>query len=129
MIVADFLIAFIIAMFFTMVLAVSGQKHRSWKKIVTIFLIILFTSWAGGVWITPVGPSFLGIYWISFFIIALILALVMEIMASLHATDSNIDKRENQKKEETLEIVLSISFFMLMIAVIIIIIAGYFHRT
>jgi hypothetical protein len=129
MILGDFLIALIIAMFFTMVLAVSGQKHRSGKKIVAIFLIILFTSWAGGVWISPIGPSFLGIYWISFFIIALIIALVMEIMAVLHATPSNIDKRETYKKEETLEILLGISFITLMIAVIIIIIAGYFHRS
>lgn len=126
---ADFLIALIIAMFFTIVLAVSGQKHRSWVKILAIFLIILLTSWAGGVWITPVGPTFSGIYWISYFIIALILALIMEVVSTLHAAPSKIDKKENQKKEESLEILLSISFFILLIVIIIIIIAGYFHRT
>lgn len=126
---ADFLIALIIAIFFTIVLAVSGQKHRSWVKILAIFLIILLTSWAGGVWITPVGPTFSGIYWISYFIIALILALIMEVVSTLHAAPSKIDKKENQKKEESLEILLSISFFILLIVIIIIIIAGYFHRT
>lgn len=126
---ADFLIALIIAMFFTIVLAVSGQKHRSWVKILAIFLIILLTSWAGGVWITPVGPTFSGIYWISYFIIALILALIMEVVSTLHAAPSKIDKKENQKKEESLEILLSISFFILLIVIIVIIIAGYFHRT
>ncbi len=128
MIFGDFLIALVIAMFFTIVLAVSGQKHRSWKRIITIFLIILLTSWAGGVWINPVGPAFLGIYWISFFIVALILALIMETVSTLHAMPSKIDNKETRKKEETLEILLSVSFLILLIVVIIVIITGYFHR-
>lgn len=127
MILGDFLIAFVIAIFFTTMLGATGQKHRSVKKLIIIFLIILLTSWAGGVWISPVGPAFLGFYWISFFIVALILALVMETISTLHSTPSNIDKKETRKKEEALEILLGVSFLILLIVVIIVIIAGYFH--
>lgn len=128
MIIGDFLIALVIALFFTIVLVVSGQKHRSWKRIITIFLIMLFASWAGGVWITPVGPAFLGIYWVSFLIVALILALIMETISALHAVPEDIDKRETRKKEESLEILISASFLILLIVFIIVIIIGYINR-
>jgi MFS family permease len=129
MILGDFFIALIIALFFTTVLAISGKKHRTWKRIITIFLIILFASWAGGIWIAPVGPAILGIYWLSFFIVALILALIMETVSALHASPSDIDKKETRKEEETLEILISTSFLILLIVFIIVIVIGYLKRT
>jgi hypothetical protein len=129
MIFGDFLIALIISLFFTIVLAASGQKHRSWKRIIIIFLIMLFASWAGGVWITPIGPTFLGIYWVSFFTVALILALILETISTLHATASDINKKETRKKEETLEVLISVSFLILLIVFIIVIIIAYIKRT
>jgi len=128
MIFGDFLMALVIALFFTIVLTVSGKKYRSWKRIIVIFLIMLFASWAGGVWITPVGPAFLGIYWLSFFIVALILALTLETVSALHATPSDIDKKETRKKEEALEILISTSFLILLIVFMIVIIVGYIKQ-
>jgi hypothetical protein len=125
MIFGEFLIALVIALFFTIVLAVSGKKHRTWKKMITIFLLMLFASWAGGIWISPVGPAFLGIYWLSFFIVALILALILETVSALHASPSDINKKETRKKEEALEILISTSFLILLILFIIVIVIGY----
>jgi uncharacterized membrane protein len=128
MILGDFLIAFVIALFFTIVLVASGRKHRSWKRIITIFMIILFASWAGGVWVTPVGPAILGIYWVSFFIVALILALIMETVSALHAAPQDISKKDTRKEEESLEILISTSFLILLIIFIAVIIIGYISR-
>ena len=129
MIFGEFLIALIISLFFTIVLVASSQKHRSWKKIITIFFILLFASWAGGVWITPVGPAFLGIYWLSFFLVALILALILETVSALHASPSDVDDKDTLKEEESLEVLISISFLLLLIIFIGVIIIGYINRT
>jgi MFS family permease len=128
MIFGDFLIALIIALFFTTVLTISGKKHRSWRKIIAIFLIMLFASWAGGIWITPVGPAFLGIYWLSFFVVALITVLILETVSTLHAAPFKEDKKETQKKEEALEVLISTSFLILLIVFVIIIVLGYAKR-
>jgi hypothetical protein len=129
MIFGDFLIALIISLFFTIVLVASRQKHRSWKKIITIFFILLFASWAGGVWITPVGPAFLGIYWLSFFIVALILSLVLETVSALHASPSDVAEKDTIKEEESIEVLISISFLLLLIIFIGVLIIGYINRT
>ena len=105
------------------------SKHRSWKKIITIFFILLLASWAGGVWITPVGPAFLGIYWLSFFTVALILSLVLETVSALHASPSDVDDKDTLKEEESLEVLISISFLLLLIIFIGVIIIGYINRT
>jgi MFS family permease len=128
MILGEFFIALVIALFFTIVLAVSGKKHRTWKRMIMIFLIILFSSWAGGVWITPIGPAFLGIYWLSFFIVALILSLILETVSTLHASPPDIDKKETRKEEESLEVLISSSFLILLIIFIIIIVIGYLKQ-
>ncbi len=125
MIFGEFLIALIIALFFTTILAVSGKKHRTWKKVITIFLIMLFASWAGGIWITPVGPAILGIYWLSIFVVALILALIMETVSAMHASPSDVSKKETKKEEETLEVLISTSFLILLIIFVIVIVIGY----
>lgn len=125
MILGEFLIALIIALFFTTILAVSGKKHRTWKRVITIFLIMLFASWAGGIWITPVGPAILGIYWLSIFVVALILALIMETVSAMHASPSDVSKKETKKEEETLEVLISTSFLILLIIFIIVIVIGY----
>jgi hypothetical protein len=124
MIFGEFLIALIIALFFTTILAVSGKKHRTWKKVITIFLIMLFASWAGGIWITPVGPTILGIYWLSIFVVALILALIMETVSAMHASPSDVSKNETKKEEETLEVLISTSFLILLIIFMIVIVIG-----
>lgn len=128
MIIVEFLIALIITLFFTTVLAISGKKHRSWKKIISIFFIMLFASWAGGIWITPVGPTFLDIYWLSYFMVALIVVLIMETVSALHAAPSDIDTKETRKKEEALEVLISTSFLTLIIVFIVIIVLRYIMR-
>lgn len=128
MIIGELLMALIISLFFTIVLTISGKKNRSWKKILVLFLILLFASWAGGIWITPVGPEFLGIYWLSFFVVALITALILETVSSLHAAPSDIDSTETRDKVEALEILVGTSFLILLIVFIFVIVLGYIKR-
>jgi hypothetical protein len=125
MIFGDFFMALVVALFFTILLTVSSKKYRSRKKIVVIFVIVLLASWAGGVWINPIGPAFLGIYWISFFMVALILALILETISALHASPSDIDEKETIKEEENLEVLISSSFLILLVVFVMVIIIGY----
>ncbi|MEW5894205.1 MAG: hypothetical protein AB1650_00360 [Candidatus Omnitrophota bacterium] len=57
----------------------EGGSHRGGlgDGALLFFFIIFLTAWAGGLWITPFGPAFFGIYWFPFLFFSLVTALLM----------------------------------------------------
>lgn len=71
------LVAFLLAIILTLLLAV-GFRGQSWGAGLLFFFLILFlATWAGGLWLTPVGPIMLGVPWMSFLLVALIVGLIL----------------------------------------------------
>ncbi|MDF0651564.1 MAG: hypothetical protein P0121_08875 [Nitrospira sp.] len=51
---------------------VGGRRDVNvWPVLVLFFLAI----WAGGLWLTPIGPSTIGVYWMPFLFVAIFIAL------------------------------------------------------
>jgi hypothetical protein len=73
MFLSDFFVALLIAQLLT---AIFGG-HRFGSAIFLFFVVLLFGTWAGGVWITPIGPPLGGVSWISFVFVGLFFALVL----------------------------------------------------
>jgi hypothetical protein len=124
---AELVFALAIALFYTVVFTVAGRRAKSWRRIVLFFLIIFFAAWAGGVWITPVGPVFLGVYWLIFFIVGLVFALLLEGLNAFSGVAKSKPKDEDIEGKE-IEKVISYVFLILFFAFVIIIVAGYLHR-
>jgi len=125
MIFVEMLFALAIALLFTVVLTALSRRARSRRRLIVFFSIIFFAAWAGGVWIAPVGPTLLGVYWLSFFIAGLIFALVMEAVSALSPP---VQSRDIQKKEENIEIEMGMFFWVLFFAFIVLIVVGYILR-
>jgi MFS family permease len=125
MIFVEMLFALAIALLFTVVFTGLSRRARSMRRRLIFFFIVFFAAWAGGVWVAPVGPTILGVYWLSFFIAGLIFALVMEAIAALSRPDQPSDI---QKKEANIEVEMGIFFWLLFFAFIVLIIVGYILR-
>ena len=77
MFITPLLVAFLLAIILTLLLAV-GLRGQPWGVgIVFFFLILFLATWAGGLWLTPVGPVMLGVPWMSFLLVALIVGLIL----------------------------------------------------
>lgn len=125
MIFVEMMFALAIALLFTVVFTALSRRARSRRRLIVFFSIIFFAAWAGGVWVAPVGPTLLGIYWLSFFIAGLIFALVMEAVSAL---SSPVQSSDIQKKEENIEIEMGMFFWVLFFAFIVLIVVGYILR-
>jgi hypothetical protein len=71
---AEILVALFLAFLVTWgVMAAGGDRAGSdiWPVFVLFFVLI----WAGGLWLRPVGPPVIGIYWLPFVLLAVMLAL------------------------------------------------------
>ncbi|MGB8959429.1 MAG: hypothetical protein WCC00_10535 [Candidatus Aminicenantales bacterium] len=131
MILVESLFALAVSLFLTVVFAVIGRRARSRRGVTAFFLLVFFGAWAGGIWITPVGPSLLGAYWLSFFAVGLIFALVLEAIGAFRSRPNLPgpgEIRRDKKEEHEIESVLNTFFAILLLTFMVAIVLGYIHR-
>lgn len=131
MIFIEMLFALAVSMFLTVVFAVFGRQAKTPRRVFVFGLIVFFGAWAGGVWLTPVGPAVLGVYWLTFFAVGLIFALVMEAFAAFAKPPSGPSPsaaQEEAKEEREIESVMWIFFWILVGAFLAAILLGYVRR-
>lgn len=78
----DFLLAIVIALVFSVLFVLvmgrrAGPGRSGPLPFVWLFLVLLMTAWAGGVWIGPMGPLLFGVAWLPFLLAGLLVALVI----------------------------------------------------
>ncbi|HSQ79189.1 MAG TPA: hypothetical protein VLN41_01210 [Candidatus Bathyarchaeia archaeon] len=131
MFLADAIFALGIAFFLTVVFAVLGRRARSGRGLMLFFTVVFLAGWAGGIWITPIGPSWLGVYWLSFFVVGLVFALLLEGLAAFSKRSAGREKMEEieAKEEREIEGVFNAFLLVLLIFFAVAIVIGYvFHR-
>lgn len=131
MILAEAVFALAVAFFLTVIFVALGLCARSWRRILVFFSLVFLAAWAGGIWITPVGPRFLGVYWLSFFVVGLIFALLQEALSASRKRSAPQDKVDELEAKEGREIeqVFDVFAFILLVAFIVVIVIGYIHRS
>jgi hypothetical protein len=75
-----FAVAFALAIAFLFVMVVGRvppSRSGTALPFVWLFVILLFTMWAGGAWIGPAGPLIFGVAWMPFLVVGLIVALII----------------------------------------------------
>lgn len=114
-------LAFIIALTTTLIFSAGLKSRGPWWL---FFAVVFFASWAGALWVNPVGPVFWGIAWIPMAVVGLIFAFILAAVAA-----------ENPRKEvaghgvssngRTTAVVIGSFFWLLLISLFIAIILGY----
>lgn len=130
MILIEAIFALGIAFFLTILFVALGRCARSRAAILVFFLLVFLGAWAGGIWIAPVGPRLMGVYWVSFFAVGLIFALLQGALNALPRSSKPCGRiAETEAKEgREIETVFDIFLFVLLVLFIVAIVIGYLHR-
>ncbi|MBZ0157332.1 MAG: hypothetical protein K8I29_14120 [Alphaproteobacteria bacterium] len=125
MLLMDLLFAFLIAMIVTVLFSMLFRRISTWASLLSFFFIVFLTTWAGGVWITPAGPSLWGVYWLPFVVVALVTAFILAAAAPICPPDTReMAARSVAKQSNTAEI-FGLFFWILLVALGITIIVRY----
>lgn len=123
----DLLFAFIIALIFAWILASSYRgrgvtRAGAWPIFFVFFLLILFATWAGGVWLVPFGPVLWGGYWLPFVAVGIIVWLLIAAFA-WESPPRRLDKSQpvapEQAGDEGVAIVLTVFFWIVIIVLLV----------
>jgi hypothetical protein len=105
-----------------------GFRRRALKSSILLFLIIIIlASWAGGLWINPMGPSAVGVYWLPFVIVGLIFAFIL-VSTLFTSPQRETDTVHVEQVESSAESAISIFLWLLLVILALMIVLGYLFR-
>jgi len=135
MIIPQFTLSIIIALVFSAIFAWIIRRQGPRGGFFWFFLIILLATWAGGIWIEPIGPVLWGVYWLPFLFIAFIFSLILSLSAhdrKPRTREDTLKEIEDARKEEALQeltyVTLNLFFWFLLAALAVAIVIRYVTR-
>ena len=120
------LFALVIACLLTLIFAI-GFRRQGWGIGLMIFFLVLFlATWAGGVWLTPIGPVWWGVPWLSFLLVGIVMALLLVALIpdGRRARPAADPTRETPAERDTL-VAIDIFFWVLIAGLFVTIIIRY----
>jgi hypothetical protein len=126
MVFLDFLTATGIAVLFTLVFAVGVGGHRRGEPLMTFFLLLLFLTWAGGLWLKPMTFGGQPAPWLGYLLAGLIFAALLAVLIApaprrRPGSTAIAAKSEGQKEF----IALNLVFVLFILVLILAIVGGY----
>jgi hypothetical protein len=130
--VAEFFVALIVALLVSVLFGYALRRRIPRKGFFWFFLILLLATWAGGMWIGPFGPSFRGIFWLPFVLVAVVVGAFLAAIAPRRAPTGRIETLEmleeieqKRKLEKLTYISFGVFFWVALFALITVIIVRY----
>lgn len=77
MVLIHFLFALSISLLLVALFAGSYRRDERWQDIFLIFFLIFLASWAGGLWLAPIGPLVWGVSLVPFLVTGVLFALLL----------------------------------------------------
>lgn len=124
--------AFIVALLLSLLLIpVVGRRRpggdQGWGAAIFFFVLLFLFIWAGGIWVAPaeIGPRMYDIYWVPFFIVGIIVALLIAAIPWHYPQTTHVPAEEEVRAESAAATVFGVFFWILAIVLIGVIIAAY----
>jgi uncharacterized membrane protein YraQ (UPF0718 family) len=120
----DLIFALAVGLVFAAIFSLIFRRTGPWASFFVFFIIIALASWAGGVWLLPVGPPLFGVFWIPFLIFGFTFAILLAASAPSRTYRSRRRATEDQSVVAAFDV-----FFIVLIGVLIAaIVVGYLFR-
>lgn len=127
-----FLIALIMALLVVLLVTRGFRRRGPWPAIWPLIVLILLASWAGGMWITPFGPSLWGVALLPFVVVAILFALFFAALPKspdekLREEETQVElvTAKEQYESEHKDFVLGWVFWFLAVLLLLAIIVRY----
>ncbi len=123
----DLLLALVIALVIGAVFVLGFRRERPGPGLLIFLLVLFLLTWAGGVWITPFGPTLWGSFWLPFLLVAIIVALVLSAFPPPGGERSTVKlvSEQEQAATETEAAALNVFFWVLIAILGSVILLGY----
>lgn len=113
----DFLVALFFAAFFVAIFGVAFRRQRRGAELGVFFILLLLIIWAGGIWLKPFGPPVGSTYWIGFFVVGFIFALLITALLAAGRRGRNHEAGRRQEESQLRRAVYMADVFLWVLIV------------
>jgi hypothetical protein len=122
--------ALLIALLLSAILitVVDRRGPGPWSGFLFFFMLLYLAVWAGGVWITPAGPTILGVGWLTYLVLGLVVMLLLAAVTPGRkrlSAPARAEPDQDVESVESREIVFSIFFWILVVVLLATIVSRY----
>lgn len=122
----DFFLALAIAGLVTAAFTLLFGRRGPWASFPLFFLVIFLAAWAGGVWVTPIGPPVGGVYWLPFLVVAVLFAFLLAATTPPERPpQSRVEAWEQARDIATTALVAETFFWLLLVGLVLVIFLRY----
>ena len=124
-IIAALAVAFILTILFSVLLKNKGP----WGGLWVVFIIIFLASWAGHLWISPIGPLVGNVSIVPIVIVGIIIAVILAAVSrpTIRNKPPKIEAEwQEPPKEAVNAVTVGVFYWVLLVILIFTIIGGYY---
>ena len=121
----SFLISLIISLLFVFIFAVLARRRGPWNISAVFFLVVFLATWGIGSYLRFLWFPVLGVYWLPFFLVALLFSLLLASILSQKPSakePGEIEEGPKSAKKPPLKLGLLFWLFIAVLVILIIII-------
>jgi hypothetical protein len=128
MFITELIIVFVTALLLTLIFGIGFRGQGLGLGLLFFFIVLFFVTWAGGLWLAPIGPLWWGVPWLSFLVVGLVVALLMAGFVPDNRPRRRIHRvgSENAPTKINTIIAIDMFFWILIVGLLIAIISGHF---
>ncbi|MBK8905237.1 MAG: hypothetical protein IPM53_28910 [Anaerolineaceae bacterium] len=124
----DLLVALLVAVVLVAIFGLGYRRARLDSSLFWFFLLLFLATWAGGVWLTPLGPPVFGISWLSFVLAGVFFTLLIMAIVPLPRSprEGPAGMQEELEAGAGALFAVNLFFWILLIGFFIVILVSYF---
>ncbi|HCY86120.1 MAG TPA: hypothetical protein DHV36_13365 [Desulfobacteraceae bacterium] len=133
MILTDFTFSIIIAVALSIALTGLLEWRRPGENsflanLGFVFVLLFLFAWAGGVWLTPMGPMMWGGYWVSFLVFPVLVGLVMAMLIPPNRPKNRREQIAQKQRVKAASTALGVFFWLTSLGLVAMILIHYLIR-
>ena len=128
MFLLDLLIALLIGFLLVLLFSALFRDRTPWGSFWIFLLVVFLVTWAGGIWISPFGPTFFEVAWLPFLTVGIFITILLAATVSPRPSRPQKGTIEEAKRTESPESPLAgltLFFWIALILTLIAIILAY----
>jgi hypothetical protein len=128
----EIIVSLMMAAFLSLIVVVAFKKRLSWSATLWFFITTFLASWAGSLWLGPLGPSMKGVHWLPPLLVGSTAGLIFLVFAPRRAPKSRLETLEmleeiqqTREMERATKISFSVVLWVMMFTLLAAIIVRY----
>ncbi len=100
-------------------------EEPAWPGLAFLVVILFFVTWAGGIWLQPLGPILWHIYWIPFVAVGIVAALLLIATTPRRRPRTRREALQVREQERVLVTAFGV-FFWILVSILLIAVAVHY---